>query len=319
MDFKHYHLWGNFSMEKIIEDNPTRAIIFAAEEWQISAFLHKHPSFNSLSNIDLDIVYGSFNTTDIINLPVNARVHNWTTLWCNRTYTEFNHHLHIIEHTDITTLYLCLNNKAHPHRCMLIDSLSKHNLLKYGSVTWHEPESDYNWNHWNPSRLVLDETYMETLDSYKTLPNEFNNTLFSLVAESTPDTLFITEKTWTPILFNKPVLIVGAKDIHKRLESLGIEMYDELFDYSFDSRTDMQDRIDGIIANIQRLSDMNLQELRNVIAEKATRNRNRMIEISTSKQFIPNIVYNHMQALALNPELAHTNDFRYMEMYSLLR
>ena len=32
MDFKHYHVWGNFSMDKIMEDNPSRAIIFAAEE-----------------------------------------------------------------------------------------------------------------------------------------------------------------------------------------------------------------------------------------------------------------------------------------------
>jgi hypothetical protein len=319
MDFKHYHLWGNFSMERIIEDNPSRAIIFAAEEWNISGFLHMHPLFHRLSTIDLDIVYGSFNSPDLKNTPRHARVHHWPTLWCNRTYTEFNHHPHNIEHTDITTLYLCLNNKAHPHRCMLLDHLSKHDLLKHGSVTWHEPETNFKWNHWNPTRLVLDETYIEFMDSYKTLPKEFSNTLFSLVAESTPDTLFITEKTWTPILFNKPVLLLGAKDIHKHLESLGIELYNELFDYSFDSCTDMQDRIDGIIANIQRLSHMNLQELRNRIAEKATRNRNRMIEITTSKQFIPNIVYNHMQALECDPDLGHTNDFRYLEMYNLLK
>ena len=306
-------------MEKIMEDNPSRAIIFAAEEWQISAFLHRHPSFDRLSNIKLDIVYGSFNTPDSINIPLNAVVHQWPTLWCNRTYTEFNHHPHTIEHTDITTLYLCLNNKAHPHRCMLLDDLSKHDLLKFGSVTWHEPESDYKWNNWEPKRLVLDETYIETLDSYKTLPKEFNNTLFSLVAESTPDTLFITEKTWTPILFNKPVLIFGAKDINKHLESLGIELYDELFDYSFDSCTNIQDRLDGIISNVQRLSHMNLQELRNRIADKAKRNHDRMIEIASSKQYIPNIVYNHMQALISDPNLAHTNDFRFMEMYNLLK
>jgi hypothetical protein len=319
MDFKHYHLWGNFSMERIIEDNPARAIIFAAEEAEISSFLHQHPLFPRLADIDLDIVYGTFNTTNNINVPVNARVHQWPTLWCNRTYTEFNHHPHTVEHADITTLYLCLNNKAHPHRCMLLDNLSKHDLLKLGSVTWHEPNGSYKWKYWTPKHLILDETYPKALDSYKTIPVEFSTTLFSLVAESTPENLFITEKTWTPILFNKPVLIFGAKDIHKHLASLGIELYDELFDYSFDSCTNIQDRLDGIIANIQRLSHMNLQELRNLIADKAKRNHNRMIEIASSKQFVPDIIYNHMLALSRDPDLAHTNDFRYMEMYSLLK
>lgn len=319
MDFKHYHVWGNFSMEKIVEDNPSRAVIFAAEEWEISPFLHRHPSFTKLSDIDLDIVYGSFVTPDNNNLPAGARLHQWPTVWCNRTYAEFNNSPHHIEHTEIKTLYICLNNKAHKHRCMLLDHLVKHDFLRYGNVTWHEPDVDYNWNYWKPEHLVLDEKYKEILDSYKTLPKEFSNTLFSLVAESTPETLFITEKSWTPILFNKPLLIFGAKDIHKHLESLGIELYDELFDYSFDSYTDIQDRLDGIMANIQRLSGMNLQELRDRIDSKAKRNSQRMIEIATSKEYIPNIVYKHMQALVNDPSLAHTNDFRYLEMYNRLK
>jgi hypothetical protein len=319
MDFKHYHLWGNFSMERIIEDNPARAIIFAAEETEISPFLHNHPLFPRLADIDLDIVFGSFNTTYTVNIPANARVHQWPTLWCNRTYAEFNTTPHHIEHKEIKTLYICLNNKAHNHRCMLLDNLSKYDILKYGSVTWHEPNVDYKWQYWNPKHLVLDEKYPEMLDSYKTLPEEFTNTLFSLVAESTSEKLFITEKTWTPILFNKPVLIFGAKDINKNLESLGIELYNELFDYSFDSCVDIQDRLEGIMVNIQRLSQMNLQELRDRVDATAKRNHNRMIEIVTSKEYVPEIVYNHMQALARDPDLAHTNDFRYLEMYNRLK
>ena len=319
MDFKHYHVWGNFSMDKIMEDNPSRAIIFAAEEWEISPFLHKHPFFPNLANIELDIVYGSFNTTDTKNIPVNARVHQWPTLWCTRTYAEFNNSPQVVEHKEIKTLYICLNNKAHNHRCMLLDHLSKHDLLKYGNVTWHEPDANYDWKYWKPERLVLDEKYAMILDSYKTLPEEFSNTLLSLVAESTSDTLFITEKTWTPILFKKPVLIFGAKDIHKHLESLGIELYTELFDYGFDSCENIVDRVDGIMANIQRLSVMNLQELRDTIDAKAKRNSLMMIEIATSKEYIPDIVYNHMKTLVSNPGLAHTNDFRYLEMYHRLK
>ena len=319
MNYLHYHLWGNFSMDTLIRDNPKKAIIFAAEEREISPGLNQHQDFSKLSLIDLDIVYGSFRTDKMIDVPKNARLHHWPTLWCSRTYLEFSKlPEYTITHNHITKTYVCLNNKAHNHRCMLIDELVHNDLIKHGAVSWHEPEVSYDWKYWTPTHLVLDGVYPKNLNSYKSLPKEFDSTLFSLVAESTEDVLFITEKTWTPILFKRPVLVFGAKDINKHLESLGIELYHELFDYSFDSLDRIEDRLDGIMSNIKRISQLDLQELRNNIEEKTERNKLRMLEIATSKKYIPPIVYNHIQNLLTNPNLSHTNDFTFLEIYRLL-
>ena len=78
------------------------------------------------------------------------------------------------------------------------------------------------------SDLILDKQEAEPIDV------EYYQSNCDLVLESTIESLFITEKTWKPIVFQKPFLVWGGQGIHAKLKDLGFELYDELFDYSFD-------------------------------------------------------------------------------------
>ena len=94
------------------------------------------------------------------------------------------------------------------------------------------------------------------------VPMEYLQSNIDLVLEADIDTLFITEKTWKPIVFKKPFIIYGGKGIHSKLEELGFKLHIELFDYSFDNK---DNRLDLICEQVNKYIDMHPNKLRDII------------------------------------------------------
>ena len=68
----------------------------------------------------------------------------------------------------------------------------------------------------------------------------FHETFFSLVSEnvnisSNNNKFYVSEKTLYPLINNHPFVCLANKNHHKFMVELGFELYDNLFDYSFDS------------------------------------------------------------------------------------
>lgn len=81
----------------------------------------------------------------------------------------------------------------------------------------------------------------------------YNQTYFSVVAETTIDQnipLFITEKTFKPIAFQHPFMILGQPKILKWLHYLGFETFENLFDESYDQIFDLDKKLAIIEKNI---------------------------------------------------------------------
>lgn len=324
IDFNRYYIWGceidGINQPKnLLKDLPSKAVIFAPEEFEM------FPGWGTglvPENIDLTIVLGSANDSYISTsktIPKTAKICLWPTYWFNFTYYEFkNNYQHFSQLTEITNLYISLNNKAHKHRCMMMDELCRRNLLEYGEISWHEPEKHYDWKYWKPELLILDQKYHETLDSYVTMPPEYGSTLINLVAESTLDATFITEKTCTAIMFNKPFIVFGGMGFHQELLNLGFELYDELFDYSFDNIEDPKIRLDKIISNIENLKDQDYNYLRELTRSKAERNRARMIYIATTSAYVPEFMKTYIATIKDNPDQAIIRDHWYLELSKML-
>jgi hypothetical protein len=199
----------------------------------------------------------------------------------------------------------------------MLDQLYHHDLIKFGDITFHDPGStNYKWKYWSPIHLVLDKVYPKIKDQYKTLPEEFSTTLVSLIAETTMETVFITEKTWTALLFSKPFIVFGATGFHRALKDLGFELYDELFDYTFDSIADIEMRLDGILNNLKNLVGQDYNSLRSKIADKAERNKQHMIKIATSREYIPALMLSHLKNIT--PNNAKGRDLFYIELEKML-
>jgi hypothetical protein len=159
-------------------------------------------------------------------------------------------------------LFNCYINKYSLERRKLIDALSKENLLNEGIVTCHFTAGE--WTHHDGSKIVdpaEPDFELHSKPEYRpsVLPRNFFKGFFDIVPESryANNEFMMTEKTIKSIINYKPFLVLSSKGYHKEflVKRMGYQLYDEMFDYSFDSCDNIDDRIEGIVENIKRLRD----------------------------------------------------------------
>ena len=84
----------------------------------------------------------------------------------------------------------------------------------------------------------------------------YDHTYFSIVLESIRSweerTCFLTEKTYKPIAFCHPFMLVGATGCLALLRQQGFETFDNLFDESYDLQDDFDAKMKIIVENISR-------------------------------------------------------------------
>ena len=180
-----------------------------------------------------------------------------------------------------------------------MDLLAKHDLIDKGAIAWRDiirrcddirhtfPEGvtdsmhmRYPYKYWKPKRMILDQD-IDARFNQETLPSEFNDAFMNLVTETEDTVTFITEKTVTPILMNKPFLIAGSVRNHAILRDRGFLLYDEIFDYSFDSENDINLRYEGLVENIKRISTMDLSVIYKKLFDKLLYNKQHALKIMT--------------------------------------
>lgn len=187
----------------------------------------------------------------------------------------------------VDTLYIFMNYRTRLHRKMLIDCLAKEKLLEDNYFTWWNPpfkdgrgatiakefsnnsafsvtDPEYTWKHWRPKKtILLSQTTEPETPPYLTVPVEFKKSLINLIAETTTDVPFITEKTYNSILWKKPFIILGHLGIHQDLVDLGFKLPD-FIDYRFDQEPDLEKRVYMIVEELKRLSLLDLEKLKNL-------------------------------------------------------
>jgi hypothetical protein len=197
----------------------------------------------------------------------------------------------------VDNVFTCYNNNPKFERALLIEELAKRNLLKNGIVTfkypdnvqheYHGPRNFAGWKYHDGSRLV-DEEDFELNSSKKFLPASYPKSyfrgFFDLVTESVclPEHFFCTEKTAKSVNALKPFICLANPLYHTKylVEEYGLELYDELFDYSFDETYDIDKRIELIVDNVERITNDYSTEYKDkmleVIYPKLIRNRQRL-------------------------------------------
>ena len=305
---------------KLLEDNHYDAIIlFAQSEGHFEPIVKTYPKILEIAekkNIKIYPIVGSDASS---NYPPNEfkedniELINWSTNFFRETLFQYTKNdifdVNLINDLDSLKYkyhFVYLNANMRNHRCLLIDQISKHDLLKYSAYSWHNfsgmsstsnillnrTTSPYNFRYYNGSTKILDIGFSESRDQ-STLPTEYYESFFQLVSETCPRTKFITEKTVTPLLVGKPFLVAGAPGLHKLLKDLGFELYDELFDYSFDDIVDTAHRFNKICEIIKPITNLSLDQCRSLhskIQDKIIHNRTRVVELAYDQNYIPQIV-----------------------------
>lgn len=130
--------------------------------------------------------------------------------------------------------------------------------------------------------------------------NDYRTTFINIVTETQycTDTLFISEKTWKPIIVGVPFIIVGSPGVLKWLHSQGFKTFDKWIDESYDLETNHQQRFDKIIMELKKLSKKSTSELkvmREEMTYTCTYNKNLMKERTRSKFYSNTDEYIHQK------------------------
>jgi hypothetical protein len=92
-------------------------------------------------------------------------------------------------------------------------------------------------------------------------PSWYDDTYFSIVAETTIDNLFVTEKTFKPITFSHPFLVYGQCGILNFLKQTGFETFENLFDEAYDEMADANIRLNMIYDNVLNFEKIKYDQL----------------------------------------------------------
>jgi hypothetical protein len=68
----------------------------------------------------------------------------------------------------------------------------------------------------------------------------------------TPDTFFITEKTFRPIAYGKLFLVIGSPEFEQNLKRMGFDIFDDIIDKNYDSESSYH-RVDAVFKSLGEL------------------------------------------------------------------
>jgi len=166
--------------------------------------------------------------------------------------------------------YICMNGAAKPHRFRMVEKLFSNSwdakgyityLNRYGANTKHLANENFQGQE---LFLDFDAKTIDEQSNQEILPEQYRQAVFDIVNESivSDTSVFVTEKTWKPILYKSPFMILGSKGTCKHLEKFfGIKMFPDMINYSFDY-VDYPKRFDRLVNdNLRRIMEMPLEDV----------------------------------------------------------
>lgn len=282
-----------------------KIVYFVPEECRLflPGYLEEIYQILEHNNSTLEIWLGNFEDeqgvkTVGIELPNNRiSVVNWNTMLLYESYNYYiKEHLKI-DKVNIDKAYTCLNNRVTYYRCMMMDALAKHDLIKDGYISWHKALDDNIYRdifqYFDNKKISLDNTSTDLKLHQTVHEDRYFKGFFNIIAEGDVLLKDLSEKTFYAILHKKPFLILGAPAIHSELTKLGFKLFDTVFDYSFDQCDDINDRIEGIISNVKKILNSDYHSLKSKVDDVLDYNYNRYIEILKDKNSIPTLFWEY--------------------------
>lgn len=199
-------------------------------------------------------------------------------------------------------IYLCLNRKWRLHRPFLISLLYSYNLEKHGHISLGKNEWHNSWNEMynillemlqnnkclqfyeflkqhKHKILRIPELYLDTsnlddpniYDGKKMINKEsiqyFKDAYFSVVTETNyfEDIIFLTEKTFKPLVMKQPFILVSSPNTLVFLKSLGYKTFSSIINEEYDQEKDHFTRMKLIVEEIDNLCKLSYAQLDNLI------------------------------------------------------
>lgn len=198
-------------------------------------------------------------------------------------------------------VYLNYNRKPRDHRNALVNYLIDNNLLNQGIVTLGKENNIYSKNVAPATHLTLNETPETTVGNWGMsmelgIPHDIHslgniaiwqNHFLNVVSETEflPwDPMFISEKTWKPILGLRPFVINGQTKIYQYLRDAGFKTFNHHWDHiNVENVTETQVHR-SITEVIKYLTTQQLGDLYQRMLPDLIHNRDHFVKFSQQQQ-----------------------------------
>jgi hypothetical protein len=269
---------------------------------------------NDWSQTKVDIIYSGYGDydkeKDFYNRQdffrhLNPNRHFFTLYFLYHTFANYQNRFVTPPTLNYNPKYYFTSYNRLPrvHRMYILQLLKDFGLLETNLYSCFSTEfniKQFNWftrNHFDFTNFNVPTNYPDPADvvnqgNYWEIYPSYLESAFQQVTESTYDVIFLTEKTFIPILHRKPFITYGAKNVNKVLTNFGFKLYDEIFDYTFDSVDDDIIRAQEHVKEIKRVCEKySPLEIREALKDTAEYNYNVALDILKNKKFIPDIFF----------------------------
>jgi hypothetical protein len=260
-----------------------RVLFYGVEEGFIKPVLYKVQSVAEAINFQ---PYQLVFTTSAVNgrqiydqLVVNENWKRPMTIASGYYFERTNFHTNLMEIPNYSAtkkqkLFTCFNRAPRPHRIVLLAEMLKHKLV---NKAYYSFEGSFNSNKlplWGEEKKLL-EPYKNLLPLHLDItedtvnPAGFTdqdlsyhvNSYFSVVTETNfnflslaQSSIFISEKTFRPILYKQPFIIVSRPGTLQALKAAGYKTFSPCINEEYDLIENDQDRLQAIVKEILVLS-----------------------------------------------------------------
>lgn len=230
---------------------------------------------------------------------------------------------HLLEHPDqyvdefsrADRHFISLNGSPRYYRGLLIDTMMNQKLIDTMYYSWLCPTTEHSYKIFDCNKeVLLDVNRTDLFKDFALVPEEYHHGLIDLFIESESDgfdykDVFITEKTWKPIIRRKPFFGFNSAGYYEALQNAGFKLYDKLFDYSFDSIVDHNERFDKFMENVFRIAWMPLDDVKALAYQHSDDIEFNFTHAWNIKPEVPEVLKPYYQKL----EFLFINSFEIME------
>jgi len=213
------------------------------------------------------------------------------------TFNNYENECSICKEEDIeldeerTKHFLMFNRRLRPHRYYSILLFNKLNILDKFYIsydfenckpyhfdeegyTYHGTDEEFRDELLEENKKVENGLLTKSIIDYDDLVNVwgFNfekkepylDSYIHITAETNffERGLYLSEKTWKPMAQLQPFIMMGAANSLELIKSLGFKTFDGFIDESYDKIENNEERFKAILAEIERLSNIPLHELK---------------------------------------------------------
>ena len=209
-------------------------------------------------------------------------------------------------------VYVCYNRKPRPHRIDLVQALVNNNLKQFGIISLGKNNSTYSNTNQEDLYFLLDEDPEDfakegnwNLPMNFGIPHDIHSLgkmdiwkrhFVNIVSETEfwPwDNLFVSEKTWKPILGLRPFLVNGQTQVYSWLGNHGFKTFEHYWPVSVANlpEYEVHQSIVNVITYLSKLSKRELGDMYNDMLPDLLYNRERFFEFAKEQQYKVNHLF----------------------------